>query len=308
MGFSSYFLIMWDIVRHAHDVGIRTGAGRGSAAGSAVSYCLGITQLDPIKYNLLFERFLNPSRVSMPDIDLDMTAAGRDEMIRYTTEKYGSDRVAQVITFGRIMARAAVRDAARVLGYPFLLGDKISKAMPPAIMGKDAPLNALLKPEEGWESQYSKAEELRGLYANDNDVRNVLDVALGLEGLRRQEGIHAAAVVISDVPLLDIVPLQQKGKDAAVVTQYDMYGVEDLGLLKMDFLGLRNLDVITDALRIIKKSTNEDLDVDNLSFDDMKTFRLLQSGETVGVFQLESRPMRDLLMRMRPTTFDDIAQ
>lgn len=307
MGFSSYFLIMWDIVRHAHEVGIRTGAGRGSAAGSAVSYCLGITQLDPIKHNLLFERFLNPSRVSMPDIDLDMTAAGRDEMIRYTTEKYGSDRVAQVITFGRIMARAAVRDAARVLGYPFLLGDKISKAMPPAIMGKDAPLNALLKQEEGWESQYQKADELRSLYAADPDVRQVLDVALGLEGLRRQEGIHAAAVVISDVPLLDIVPLQRKGEDAPVVTQYDMYGVEDLGLLKMDFLGLRNLDVITDALRIIKKSTGEDLDVDNLMFDDIKTFRLLQSGETVGVFQLESRPMRDLLMRMRPTTFDDIA-
>ena len=307
MGFSSYFLIMWDIVSHARKVGIRTGAGRGSAAGCAVSYCLGITQLDPIKYDLLFERFLNPSRVSLPDIDLDMEAGGREEMIRYTSQRFGEDHVAQVITFSKIKARAAVRDSARVLGYPFIVGDKISKALPPAIMGRDAPLSACLELEEEHEASFTQASKFRDIYASDPDARKIIDAAKGLEGLIRSDSIHAAAVVISDIPLMDIVPLQRKGLDAPIVTQYDMHGVEALGLLKMDFLGLRNLDVISECLRLIEKQGHEALDMESIALDDQKAFDVLRRGETIGVFQLESKAMRELVVRLSPTSFDHIA-
>ena len=255
MEFSAYFLITWDLIRHARDNGIRVGPGRGSAAGCAVAYCLQITDLDPIKYDLLFERFLNPGRKSMPDIDMDFDDRHRDEMIRYTAETYGREHVAQIITFSTIKARAAVRDAARVLGYPYAVGDKVAKAMPPLVMGRDTPLWACFDQEEQYVDGYKAASELRQMYGSDPDVKKVVDVAKGLEGLRRQDSIHAAAVVITRDPLTEYLPIQRKPEsgvdpeDAPVVTQFEMNGVEELGLLKMDFLGLRTLSIIDEALK-----------------------------------------------------------
>jgi DNA polymerase-3 subunit alpha len=313
MGFSSYFLIVWDLIKHARDAGIRVGPGRGSAAGCAVAYCLRITDLDPIKYDLLFERFLNPSRISMPDIDMDFDSRFRDEMIRYAAERYGRDRVAQIVTFSQIKARAAVRDAARVLGYPYAVGDKVAKAMPPLVMGRDTPLYACLEPHPKFEDGYKMASDLRRMYEEEPDIAKVIDVAKGLEGLRRQDGIHAAAVVITKDPLTDYLPIQRKpeaGKpveEAPVVTQYEMHGVEDLGLLKMDFLGLRNLDVISDTIEIIKSFRGVDLDIDAVPLDDAPTYELLQRGDSIGVFQLEGGPMRALMRSLAPTTFEDVA-
>jgi DNA polymerase-3 subunit alpha len=313
MGFSSYFLIVWDLIRHAREANIRVGPGRGSAAGCAVSYCLRITDLDPIEYDLLFERFLNPGRRQMPDIDMDFDSRYRDEMIRYAAERYGRDHVAQIVTFSTIKARAAVRDAARVLGHPYGLGDKIAKAMPPLVMGRDTPLYACLDEHEKYRDGYLMAGDLRAMYESDTDARAVMEVARGLEGLRRQDGIHAAAVVITREPLTELVPIQRKPEsgqdpaDAAVVTQYEMHGVEELGLLKMDFLGLRNLDVITDALTLIREGRGVEVDIDHVPLDDEQTFALLQRGDTVGVFQLESAPMRALMRSLAPTTFDDVA-
>lgn len=313
MRYSSYFLIVWDLIRHARARGIRVGPGRGSAAGCAVAYCLGITDLDPIKYDLLFERFLNPSRVTMPDIDMDFEARYKDEMIRYAAERYGRDRVAQIVTFSQIKARAAVRDAARVLGYPYAVGDKVAKAMPPLIMGRDTPLKACLEHDDKYDEGYKMASDLRQMYSEDADIAKVIDVAKGLEGLRRQDGIHAAAVVITKEPLTEYLPIQRKpeaGKpieDAPVVTQYEMHGVEDLGLLKMDFLGLRNLDVISDSLKIIKSFRGVDLDIDAVVLDDEPTYEMLRRGDSLGVFQLEGTPMRTLLRSLAPTTFEDIA-
>jgi DNA polymerase-3 subunit alpha len=235
MGFSSYFLITWDLIRHARDSGIRVGPGRGSAAGCAVAYCLWITDLDPIKYDLLFERFLNPSRISMPDIDMDFDSRYRDEMIRYAAQMYGRDHVAQIVTFSTIKARAAVRDAARVLGYPYVVGYKVAKAMPPLVMGRDTPLYACLEQHPKYEDGYKMATELREMYNTDPDAQKVMEVARGLEGLRRQDGIHAAAVVITKEPLTEYLPIQRKPEsgqdpeDSPVVTQYEMHGVEDLG-------------------------------------------------------------------------------
>ncbi len=313
MGFSSYFLITWDLIRHARDSGIRVGPGRGSAAGCAVAYCLRITDLDPIRYDLLFERFLNPSRISMPDIDMDFDSRYRDEMIRYAAERYGRDHVAQIVTFSTIKARAAVRDAARVLGYPYVVGDKVAKAMPPLVMGRDTPLHACLEKHPKYEDGYKMAADLREMYEADPDVHRVVDVARGLEGLRRQDGIHAAAVVITRDPLTDYLPIQRKPEsgtapeDAPVVTQYEMHGVEELGLLKMDFLGLRNLDVIEDALALIRSTTGEDLDIDTIPLDDDKTLALLCEGDSIGVFQLEGGPMRALMRSLAPSSFDDVA-
>ena len=313
MGFSSYFLITWDLIRHARELGIRVGPGRGSAAGCAVAYALRITDLDPIRYDLLFERFLNPSRLNMPDIDMDFDSRFRDELIRYAAERYGRDHVAQIVTFSQIKARAAVRDAARVLGHPYGLGDRVAKAMPPLIMGRDTPLAACLEEDESHREGYKMAAELRQMYESDNDVREVVDVARGLEGLRRQDGIHAAAVVITKEPLTEYLPIQRKPEsgqdpgDAPVVTQYEMHAVEDLGLLKMDFLGLRNLDVITDTLALIEATRGEVLDIDDVPLDDLPTFDLLARGDTIGVFQLESGPMRSLMRSLAPTTFEDVA-
>ncbi|MGI9603211.1 MAG: DNA polymerase III subunit alpha [Acidimicrobiales bacterium] len=313
MGFSSYFLITWDLIRHARESDIRVGPGRGSAAGCAVAYSLWITDLDPIKYDLLFERFLNPGRISMPDIDMDFDSRYRDEMIRYSAEMYGRDHVAQIVTFSQIKARAAVRDAARVLGFPYAVGDKIAKAMPPLIMGRDTPLRACMEKEDKYSDGYAMAGELRDMYNTESEVREVIDVAKGLEGMRRQDGIHAAAVVITKEPLTDYVPIQRKPEsgvdpeDAPVVTQYEMHGVEDLGLLKMDFLGLRNLDVISDTLVLINATQGIDVDINNVDLDDAKTYELLSNGDTVGVFQLESGPMRALMRSLRPESFDDVA-
>jgi DNA polymerase-3 subunit alpha len=313
MGFSSYFLITWDLIKHARDNEIRVGPGRGSAAGCAVAYTLWITDLDPIKYDLLFERFLNPSRISMPDIDMDFDTRYRDEMIRYAAERYGRENVAQIITFGTIKARQAVRDAARVLGHDYGTGDRIAKAMPPLIMGRDTPLYACLEEHPKYVDGYKMATEIREMYSSDPTSKEVIDVAKGLEGLRRSDGIHAAAVVITKEPLTTYLPIQRKpepGKpieEAPVVTQYEMHGVEDLGLLKMDFLGLRNLDIISDTLDLIQMTRGDMPDIDHVDLEDEKTYDLLRAGQTVGVFQLESPPMRALMRSLSPDTFEDVA-
>ncbi len=313
MGFAAYFLVVWDLIRFARESGIRVGPGRGSAAGCCVAYCLRIVDLDPIRYDLLFERFLNPGRKQMPDIDMDFDERYRADVMRYAAERYGSDRVAQVITFSTIKARAAVRDAARVLGKPYALGDRIAKAMPPLIMGRDTPLRACLVRTEGHEDGYATAGELRQMHEADPEAKEVIDVALGLEGLRRQDGIHAAAVVISRDPLTDYLPIQRKPdaggnpEDAPIVTQYEMHGVEDLGLLKMDFLGLRNLSVIERSLDLIEAASGVRPDIDQVDLADEETLAMLRRGESVGVFQLEGGPMRALMRSLAPTSFDDVA-
>jgi len=302
MGLSSYFLIVWDLQRFADRQGIRRGPARGSAAGSIVSYCLDITKVDPLRHGLIFERFLNPGRIALPDIDLDYDSRYREHMINYVVDKYGSDHVAQIVTFNIIRARAAVRDSARVLGYPASFGDKISKAMPELVMGENTPLEACFEYSDRYEIGYKNAAALREMYDSDADVRKVIDVAKSLEGLVRQDGIHAAGIVITPGPVTDYVPVQKRG-DGPVVTQYEKGAVEDLGLLKMDFLGLRTLDVISDCVDLI----GFDPGIDSTSFDDIATFDLLKSGNTVGVFQLESVPMRNLLKRLQPNSIDDIA-
>ena len=313
MGFAAYFLVVWDLIRFARESGIRVGPGRGSAAGCCAAYCLRIVDLDPIHYDLLFERFLNPGRKQMPDIDMDFDERHRADVMRYAAEKYGSDRVAQVITFSTIKARAAVRDAARVLGKPYAVGDRIAKAMPPLIMGRDTPLRACLTKTDGYEDGYASAGELRAMHETDPDAKEVIDVALGLEGLRRQDGIHAAAVVISRDPLTEYLPIQRKPdaggdpEDAPIVTQYEMHGVEELGLLKMDFLGLRNLSVIERALDLIEAATGERPDIDNVDLDDKMTLEMLRRAEGIGVFQLEGTAMRQTMRALAPTSFDDVA-
>ena len=313
MGFSAYFLVVWDIIRYARDSGIRVGPGRGSAAGCCVAYCLRIVDLDPIRYDLLFERFLNPGRKQMPDIDMDFDERRRGEMIRYVAERYGADHVAQIVTFSTIKARAAVRDGARVLGLPYALGDRIAKAMPPLVMGRDTPLRACFEKVEGHADGYMAAAELREMYEQDPDAKLVIDVARGLEGLRRQDGIHAAAVVITQEPLTEYLPVQRKPEpgtdpgDAPIVTQYEMHGVEELGLLKMDFLGLRNLSVIEVALDLIEQTTGSRPDIDAVPLDDEATFAMLRRGDSIGVFQLEGTAMRTTLRSLAPTSFDDVA-
>ena len=293
MGFDAYFLIVWDFVKFAKDNGIAVGPGRGSAAGSIVSYALGITDLDPLKYDLLFERFLNPGRKSMPDVDTDFSVARREEVIDYVASKYGRDHVAQIITFGTMAARAATRDAARVMGLPYAIGDKIAKMIPEQA------------PPATFEQAMHGGSELRQAYDSDAQVKEVVDLAMSLEGLIRNDSIHAAAVVISDKPLTEYVPLQQKG-DAEIVTQFSMDDVARLGLLKMDFLGLRNLDVIEAALEIIEKTDGVCIEIDQLPLDDAKTYQMLARGDSTGVFQFESPGMREALRDVRPTQFEDL--
>lgn len=311
MGFSSYFLIVWDLIRYAKEQGIRTGPGRGSAAGSIVAYSLGITQLDPIEYGLIFERFLNPGRRQMPDIDMDFDERYRGDVIKYCAQRYGADHVAQVITFSTIKGRQAVRDAARVLGHPYSLGDRVAKLMPQSILGKEATLTQCLEPpgpdvDQATRDWYTGAAGLRELYESDPSAREVVDTARGLEGLRRQDSIHAAAVVISPQPLTDIVPIQRKGEDAEVVTQYEMHAVESLGLLKMDFLGLRNLATIERALELIERNTGERVDIDSIRLDDDVVFEMLRAGDSMGVFQFEGGPMRALMRNLRPEEFEHL--
>jgi DNA polymerase-3 subunit alpha len=313
MGFSDYFLVVWDLIRHAREQGIRVGPGRGSSAGCCIAYCLRIVDLDPLRYGLIFERFLNPGRRQMPDIDMDFDERYRGDMIRYAAERYGSDHVAQIVTFSTIKARAAVRDAARVLGYPPQLGDKIAKAMPPLVMGQDLPLAACFTPVPGHESRFVEAAELRRLYDSDPEVKHSVDVAMGFVDKRRQDGIHAAAVVITKDPMLDYVPVQRKSgptgssDDAPIVTQYEATWIEKLGLLKMDFLGLRNLAIIERTLEHITRRHGNIVDIDTVALDDPKVFEMLRLGNSIGIFQLEGDKMRQLMRRLAPTSFDDIA-
>ena len=304
MGFNAYFLIVWDFVKFAKENGIAVGPGRGSAAGSIVAYCLAITDVDPLRYDLLFERFLNPERVSMPDIDIDFSVRGRERVMRYVTEKYGRESVAQIVTFGKMFPRAATRDAARVLGFDYAAGDRLAKLIPDPIMGRSPSFEECLKP----------GQPLRKACDEDATARQIVDVAQGLEGIVRNSSIHAAAVVIADRPLTDIVPLQlaDAGTDEngersfRTVTQFSMKPIEEIGILKMDFLGLRNLDVIEDALDIIERSSGERPDMTTLPLDDPRTFEMLARGDSTGVFQFESDGMREALKKVRPDEFNDL--
>jgi len=304
MGFPGYFLVVADLVAHAKKVGIRVGPGRGSAAGSLVAYALGITGLDPLEHGLLFERFLNPERISMPDIDLDFDERRRSEMIRYATTKYGEDRVAQIITYGTIKSKQAIKDSTRVLGYPYAIGEKLTKALPPSVMGKDISLAGVFDPTN---DRFGEAGEFRNLYESDPDSKTVVDTAMGLEGLKRQWGVHAAGVILSREPLLDVIPIHRREADGSIITQFDMGACEATGLLKMDFLGLRNLSVLDDALLNIKANKSVDVVLEDLTLDDKKTFELLSRGDTLGVFQLDGGPMRALLRSMSPDSFQDIS-
>ncbi|HEY0388890.1 MAG TPA: DNA polymerase III subunit alpha [Gaiellales bacterium] len=293
MGFPDYFLIVWDFIRFARENGISVGPGRGSAAGSLVAYCLRITDLDPMRYSLLFERFLNPGRRSMPDIDIDFAVAGRERVINYVAEKYGRRNVAQIITFGKMQPKAAIKDAGRVMGIPYGQVDRIAKLVPE---GPKASFDECMKP----------GAELRKAYDSDEVTKSIVDMAQPLEGVVRNDSIHAAAVVIGDQPLTEYLPLQQKGPDAEVVTQFSMNDVEALGLLKMDFLGLRNLDVIDRALELVEASTGTRLTTEEMPLDDPKTYEMLARGDATGVFQFESGGMRDALRAVKPTRFEDL--
>jgi DNA polymerase-3 subunit alpha len=303
MGFPAYFLVVSDICQYARKNAIALGPGRGSAAGSMVAYVLGITDLDPVAHGLLFERFLNPERVSMPDVDLDFDERKRGEMIRYVTELYGDERVSQILTFGTIKAKAAVKDSTRILGLPYVIGDKITKAFPPAAGGKEIPLAAIFDESQ---ERYSEASELRQMHENDPETRRVLETARGIEGLTRGTGVHAAGVILSKEPLLDVIPLHKRDTDGAIITGFPYPQCEEMGLLKMDFLGLRNLTIIDDAIQNVKANEGVDIDWNAIGHDDRKTYELLSRGDTLGVFQLDGTAMRALLRRMQPKAFSDI--
>src|SRR6478736_5093393 len=304
MGFAGYFLVVADFINWAKEHNIRVGPGRGSGPGSIAAYAMRITDLDPLVHGLIFERFLNPDRVSMPDFDIDFDERRRGEVIRYVSEKYGDDRVSMIVTYGTIKAKQAVKDSSRILGYPFAMGDRITKAMPAAVMGKDVPLQEIFNAEH---KRYGEGGEFRALYEADNDVKRVVDTAIGIEGLKRQWGVHAAGVIMSSEPLLDIIPMLKRPADGAMITQFDYPTCETLGLIKMDFLGLRNLTVLDDAVKNIKANRDEDVVLEELSLTDEATYKLLQRGDTLGVFQLDGGPMRALLRSMRPDTFADIS-
>ncbi|MCM3514022.1 MULTISPECIES: DNA polymerase III subunit alpha [Nocardioides] len=304
MGFPGYFLVVADFINWAKDNGIRVGPGRGSGAGSMVAYAMRITDLDPLQHGLIFERFLNPDRVSMPDFDIDFDERRRGEVIRYVTDKYGDDRVSYIVTYGTIKAKQAVKDSSRILGYPFAMGDRITKAMPAAVMGKDVPLQEIFDPEH---KRYGEGGEFRQLYDADKDVQRVVDTAIGIEGLKRQWGVHAAGVIMSSEPLVDVIPLLKRPADGAMITQFDYPTCEGLGLIKMDFLGLRNLTVLDDAVKNIQANRGETVVLEDLPLTDEATYALLQRGDTLGVFQLDGGPMRALLRSMRPDTFEDIS-
>ncbi len=304
MGFPGYFLVVADFINWAKNNGIRVGPGRGSGAGSMVAYAMRITDLDPLKHGLIFERFLNPERVSMPDFDVDFDDRRRSEVIRYVTEKYGDERVAMIVTYGTIKAKQALKDSSRVMGYPFSTGERLTKAMPPDVMGKGLAL-ADVHNEDA--RRYSEAEELRELLKTDADSAKVFETALGLEGLKRQWGVHAAGVIMSSDPLIDIIPIMRREQDGQIITQFDYPTCEGLGLIKMDFLGLRNLTIITDAVENIKANKDKDLVLEDLELDDKESYDLLARGDTLGVFQLDGGPMRSLLKLMRPDNFEDIS-
>ena len=304
MGFPGYFLVVADFINWAKENGIRVGPGRGSGAGSMAAYAMRITDLDPLQHGLLFERFLNPDRVSMPDFDIDFDDRRRGEVIQYVTQKYGDERVAQIVTYGTIKAKQALKDAGRVLGFPFSMGEKLTKAMPPAVMGKDMPLEGMFDKDH---PRFKEASEFRALIETDAEAKTVFDTAVGLENLKRQWGVHAAGVIMSSEPLIDIIPIMKREQDGQIVTQFDYPACESLGLIKMDFLGLRNLTIIDDALDNIAANRGEKLVLEELALDDAASYELLARGDTLGVFQLDGGPMRSLLRLMKPDNFEDIS-
>ena len=305
-GYPGYFLVVADFINWAKRNGIRVGPGRGSGAGSMCAYAMGITDLDPIPHGLIFERFLNPERASMPDFDVDFDERRRGEVIRYVTEKYGDERVAQIVTYGTIKAKQAVKDAARVMGHPFAVGEQLTKAMPADVMGKGVPLSKMY---DETHERYAEGQEFRDLVAGEKHLQEVVETAKGLEGLKRQWGVHAAGVIMSSEPLIDVIPIMRRLADGQVITQFDYPSCESLGLVKMDFLGLRNLTILDDALENVKANRDEDLDLDALSKDmtDKATYQLLSRGDTLGVFQLDGGGMRTLLRLMQPDNFEDIS-
>lgn len=304
-GYPSYFLIVAELIKHAREIGIRVGPGRGSAAGSLVAYALTITNIDPMEHGLLFERFLNPERPSAPDIDIDFDDRRRGEMITYAAERWGEDKIAQVITFGTVKTKQAIKDSAKVnFGQPgFQMADRINGALPPAIMAKDIPLSGITDPEH---ERYAEAAEVRSLIETDPDVAKIYETARGLEGVVRQAGVHACAVIMASVPLMEHIPMWKRPADGAIITGWDYPACEAIGLLKMDFLGLRNLTVLGDALENVKKNRGETIDLEALDTDNQAVYELLSRGDTLGVFQLDSGGMQELLKRMKPTGFNDI--
>lgn len=305
-GYAGYFLVVADFINWAKENGIRVGPGRGSGAGSMCAYAMRITDLDPVPHGLIFERFLNPERPSMPDFDVDFDERRRGEVIRYVTEKYGDDRVCQIVTYGTIKAKQAIKDAGRVLGKPFAMGERITKAYTPPVMGKDVPIAEVFNPEH---PRYGEGAEFRELYASDPEVKQVVDTARGIEGLKRQWGVHAAGVIMSSAPLLDVIPIMKREQDGQVITQFDYPSCEALGLVKMDFLGLRNLTILDDAVANVKVNRGVELDLDELIDDmtDQAAYTLLASGDTLGIFQLDGGGMRGLLKLMQPDNFEDIS-
>lgn len=304
MGFPGYFLVVADFINWAKNNGIRVGPGRGSGAGSMVAYAMRITDLDPLHHGLIFERFLNPDRVSMPDFDVDFDDRRRSEVIDYVTRKYGDERVAMIVTYGTIKTKQALKDSSRVLGYPFSMGEQLTKALPPAVMAKDIPLADIQNKDS---KRYSEAGDFRQLIGTDPEAAKVFETALGIEGLKRQWGVHAAGVIMSSDPIIDVIPIMRRIQDGQVITQFDYPTCEGLGLIKMDFLGLRNLTIISDALENIKLNRGHELDLDSLALDDAASYELLARGDTLGVFQLDGGPMRSLLKLMKPDNFEDIS-
>ncbi|MCI0155856.1 DNA polymerase III subunit alpha [Leifsonia shinshuensis] len=304
MGFPGYFLVVADFINWSKRNGIRVGPGRGSGAGSMAAYAMRITDLDPLQHGLIFERFLNPDRVSMPDFDVDFDDRRRGEVIKYVTEKYGSERVAQIVTYGTIKAKQALKDSGRVLGFPFSMGEKLTKAMPPPVMGKDIPLTGIFDKDH---PRYKEAVDIRSVVETDPEAKTVFDTALGLENLKRQWGVHAAGVIMSSDPLIDVIPIMKREQDGQIVTQFDYPACESLGLIKMDFLGLRNLTIINDALDNIRDNRGVNLVLEDLELDDRPAYELLSRGDTLGVFQLDGGPMRSLLRLMKPDNFEDIS-
>ncbi|PNI08023.1 DNA polymerase III subunit alpha [Arthrobacter sp. AFG7.2] len=304
MGFPGYFLVVADFINWAKNNGIRVGPGRGSGAGSMVAYAMRITDLDPLRHGLIFERFLNPDRVSMPDFDVDFDDRRRSEVIDYVTRKYGDERVAMIVTYGTIKTKQALKDSSRVLGYPFSMGEQLTKALPPAVMAKDIPLADIQNPEA---KRYGEAGDFRQLISTDPEAAKVFETALGIEGLKRQWGVHAAGVIMSSDPIIDVIPIMRRIQDGQVITQFDYPTCEGLGLIKMDFLGLRNLTIISDALENIKMNRGIDLELETLELDDAPSYELLARGDTLGVFQLDGGPMRSLLKLMKPDNFEDIS-
>lgn len=304
MGFPGYFLVVADFINWAKSQGIRVGPGRGSGAGSMVAYALRITELDPLKHGLIFERFLNPDRVSMPDFDVDFDDRRRSEVIDYVTEKYGDERVSMIVTYGTIKTKQALKDSARVMGKPFSMGEQLTKALPPTVMAKDIPLMDI---ENKDAPRYSEAGEFRELIATDPEAAQVFETAKGLEGLKRQWGVHAAGVIMSSEPIIDVIPIMRRLQDGQVITQFDYPTAEGLGLIKMDFLGLRNLTIISDAIENIKLNRDFDLDLEALDLEDTGAYELIARGDTLGVFQLDGGPMRSLLKMMVPDNFEDIS-